>query len=331
MWKPLQLLFVLATLATQQSVVTGMSLDLSETIDKTEHLLDKLEQLNMAINKNNAEEMTVEDRTEQRDCTGVCSKRPCLNGGSCVDKIDIYECICKPGFLGPNCESDIQLCLNPPRDCTDIRKTGKTSSGIYLISVSGKQLEVYCDFDTPGGDWLVFQRRSNGQENFYRNWTEYRDGFGDVDEEFWLGNEMIHKITKFNTYKLRIDLMDFYGNKRYAEYASIQVGSQAYGYKLTVGTYTGDAGDSLNNPLKPDQVSQGMQFSTYDVNHDKWYNNCAVTFKGAWWYNACHVSNLNGLYLRGNHSSFADGIEWYYWTGYYYSLKFTEMKITARK
>ena len=38
-------------------------------------------------------------------------------------------------------------------------------------------------------------------------------------------------------------------------------------------------------------------------------------------------SNLNGLYRRGRHSSYADGVNWSRWKGFYYSLKRTEMKV----
>ena len=79
-------------------------------------------------------------------------------------------------------------------------------------------------------------------------------------------------------------------------------------------------GDSLTGHV-------GEKFSTRDQDNDVWPNSCAVTFKGAWWYDKCHSSNLNGAYLRGRHSSYADGVEWYGWTGYNYSLRFTEMKI----
>ncbi|XP_008933282.1 PREDICTED: fibrinogen C domain-containing protein 1-B-like, partial [Merops nubicus] len=69
------------------------------------------------------------------------------------------------------------------------------------------------------------------------------------------------------------------------------------------------------------------QFTTKDLDNDHSENNCAAFYHGAWWYRNCHTSNLNGQYLKGHHSSYADGIEWSSWTGWQYSLKFTEMKI----
>ena len=85
--------------------------------------------------------------------------------------------------------------------------------------------------------------------------------------------------------------------------------------------FTGTAGDSLS-------VHHGMPFSTKDRDNDKRSGkNCATQFNGAWWYNDCHLSNLNGLYLKGKHSSFADGVSWFHWKGYKYSVKRAEMKI----
>jgi len=72
----------------------------------------------------------------------------------------------------------------------------------------------------------------------------------------------------------------------------------------------------------------GQYFTTLDNDNDNSVDNCAVVFHGAWWYNSCHESNLNGGYIQGGvHTSYADGVEWTTWTGNYYSMWFTEMKI----
>jgi len=73
---------------------------------------------------------------------------------------------------------------------------------------------------------------------------------------------------------------------------------------------------------------RGQKFSTRDQDNDAYRGlSCAVKYKGAWWYSTCHNCNLNGRYLRRNHTSYADGVNWFHFKGYYYSLRFTEMKI----
>ena len=70
-----------------------------------------------------------------------------------------------------------------------------------------------------------------------------------------------------------------------------------------------------------------MKFSTNDQDHNNSQISCAFKYFGSWWYQQCHDSNLNGKYLGGNHTSYADGVEWRAWTGDYYSLKSTKMMI----
>jgi hypothetical protein len=178
--------------------------------------------------------------------------------------------------------------------------------------------------DTDGGGWTVFQRRIDGSENFYRPWADYAKGFGNLAKEFWLGNDRLASLTAARQYKLRIDLGDFEGNYRYAEYSLFKVSDASDKYRLsTLGSYSGTAGDSLFR--KADVLSHiNQRFSTYDQDNDQSGDNCAAYWRGAWWYNACHASNLNGEY---NNTANSKGINWSTWRGWTYSLRFSEMKI----
>ena len=71
--------------------------------------------------------------------------------------------------------------------------------------------------ETDGGGWMVMQRRGDYEhrENFHRDWHDYKYGFGDPDQEVWLGNENIHLLTNSEDYELMVELVDFEGNTRY--------------------------------------------------------------------------------------------------------------------
>jgi len=173
--------------------------------------------------------------------------------------------------------------------------------------------------DTDGGGWTVFQRREDGSVDFYRYWTDYQQGFGNLSGEFWLGLDKIHRLASTAT-QLRVDLQDFEGNSAYAQYSSFSVGDSASKYTLSVSGYTGTAGDSLSS-------HNGDKFSTRDQDNDDYDRSCAQLYKSGWWYNGCHDSNLNGLYHGGYHSNHGDGVNWRTWRGFDYSQKFTEMKL----
>ncbi|XP_076342011.1 techylectin-5A-like [Tachypleus tridentatus] len=70
-----------------------------------------------------------------------------------------------------------------------------------------------------------------------------------------------------------------------------------------------------------------LNFSTKDCDHDTYYGSCAELHKGRWWYGKCYSSNSNGLYLNGEHESYANGVNWKAWKGYHYSLKTVSIKI----
>ncbi|KAL5011699.1 hypothetical protein ScPMuIL_010250 [Solemya velum] len=213
-------------------------------------------------------------------------------------------------------------CKDVGIDCGD---TSGTTSGVYMIKPQGVEepFSVYCDMQTEGEGWTVFQKRQDGSVDFYRDWTSYETGFGDLMGEFWLGNHFIHSITNQGSYELMVNMSDFEGQSAYAHYNVFGVGNASSSYILTVSGYSGNAGDSL-------VYHNNMKFSTHDRDHDVGSSNCAVSYKGSWWYNDCHHSNLNGMYYGGKHTSYAEGVTWRHWKGYYYSLKSTTMSVRRR-
>ncbi|XP_068102727.1 microfibril-associated glycoprotein 4-like [Hyperolius riggenbachi] len=222
-----------------------------------------------------------------------------------------------------------------PHDCSDVWAHGLKTDGVYLIYPGGKlstPIPVYCDMTGKGGPWTVFQKRFDGTVDFYRGWEEYKSGFGRVDGEHWLGLQNIHLLTMKKSYRLMIYLEDWDSVARYVTYENFSLSRLAInpeedGYKLYVEAFQeGDrqrpAGDSLSGQV-------GMNFSTYDKDRDTYSGNCAERFHGAWWYNSCHSSNLNGKYQNGTTTEYATGLVWVTSKGGYYSFKKTTMKIAS--
>ncbi|CAB4041184.1 Hypothetical predicted protein [Paramuricea clavata] len=179
--------------------------------------------------------------------------------------------------------------------------------------------------ETNGGGWTVFQRRQDASVDFYRLWQEYKDGFGDLNGNFWIGLEKIHRLTKSGQNILRVDLTDFANDTAYAQYENFVVDSESEFYKLKVDTFSGNAGDSLI-------YHNGMKFSTKDQDNDHASVNCAVACKGSWWYNSCKYSNLNGQYFTtGEGETSNPGILWHYWKSDGRYMKKTEMKTRSKQ
>ncbi|XP_047473589.1 ficolin-2-like [Penaeus chinensis] len=208
------------------------------------------------------------------------------------------------------------------RNCKELQELGYNKSDIYTIwpydCCPELSVEVFCDMATDGGGWTVIQRRDKleMQENFFRTWKEYAKGFGELTGEFWLGLKHIHALTSQSIFEARFDLWDFMGSKAYAKYKVFKILGQEHRYALRIADYSGNAGDSM-------ALHNRMQFST----KDKGRRDCAIGFKGGWWYENCHHANLNGKYLSGYTPDFGEGIHWKTWRDHLYSLKKTEIKI----
>ncbi|XP_062612217.1 fibrinogen-like protein A [Saccostrea cucullata] len=133
------------------------------------------------------------------------------------------------------------------KNCADIlRKDPSTwrKDGIYTINLDDKNpVQVYCDMTADGGGWTVIQNRYDGSTSFYRDWNDYKTGFGNISQEFWLGNDRIHALTKNDDQELRIEMTKFNGSKVYAKYSRFSIGDESDKYKLSISGYSGDAGD----------------------------------------------------------------------------------------
>ena len=125
------------------------------------------------------------------------------------------------------------------KNCAELYKSGERANGVYTIDPDGTSpLDVFCDQTTAGGGWIVFQKRLDGPVDFYRGWTDYKVGFGNLNGEFWLGLDKINRLTKTGN-RLRVDLEDTTGKGVYAEYDMFAVTSERTKYKLSLGTYSG--------------------------------------------------------------------------------------------
>ncbi|XP_048876825.1 tenascin-like isoform X5 [Brienomyrus brachyistius] len=227
---------------------------------------------------------------------------------------------------GPKTSQPIQVLFSTigmlyplPKDCSQTLLNGDTTSDLYTIYMGGEgsqPAQVFCDMVTDGGGWIVFLRRQNGKLNFFRNWKNYTAGFGNIDDEFWLGLANLHKITTSGKYELLVELRD-QGESAYALYDDFSVSDPRSRFKIQVGSYSGTAGDSLS-------YHHGRPFSTYDNDNDIAVTNCALSYKGAFWYKNCHRVNLMGRYGDNSHSK---GVNWYHWKGHEHSIEFAEMKI----
>ncbi|EDW28796.1 GL18754 [Drosophila persimilis] len=202
------------------------------------------------------------------------------------------------------------------------------SSGIFQIKIEAikEPFQVPCVPSSSG--WMVIQRRIDGSTDFNRTWNDYKLGFGNLRDNFFLGLEKIHLMTKNQPHELFIQLQDIKGTTSFAHYKDFKIGSEKEAYKLkSVGKYSGTAGDSLT------EHHLNMKFSTLDRDNDIDENRyCADDLGGGWWFRDCAHSSLNGKYYADGKSapSKHDGILWGSWQHYDYTNSLTRTQMMIR-
>ncbi|XP_053107296.1 fibroleukin [Hemicordylus capensis] len=201
-------------------------------------------------------------------------------------------------------------------DCADYFAIGKRHNGIYRLTPDPRNasFDAYCDMESMGGGWTVFQMRQDGSTNFNRTWNDYKNGFGNLSRDFWLGNDKIHLLTKSKDMQLRIELEDLNGVREYAKYEQFYVANEFLKYRLSIGSYSGTAGDALhfNKFYNHDQKF----FTTPDRDNDRYSRgNCGAYYSSGWWFDACLAANLNGKYYDKKYKGVRNGIFWGTWPG----------------
>ncbi|NXA45441.1 ANGP1 protein, partial [Nothocercus julius] len=239
-----------------------------------------------------------------------------------MDTVHALISLCsKEGVLLKNAKKEEEKTF---RDCADVYQSGLNKSGVYTIYINNVSdpKKVFCNMEIAGGGWTVIQHREDGSLDFQKGWKDYKMGFGSPSGEHWLGNEFIFAITSQRQYSLRIELMDWEGNRAYSQYDRFHIGNEKQNYRLYLKGHSGTAGKQSS------LILHGAEFSTKDADNDNCMCKCALMLTGGWWFDACGPSNLNGIfYTAGQNHGKLNGIKWHYFKGPSYSLRSTTMMI----
>ncbi|XP_062597008.1 fibroleukin-like [Saccostrea cucullata] len=197
--------------------------------------------------------------------------------------------------------------LNTYKDCKDLYINGYAESGVYDIYPFGivSKVSVFCDMMTEGGGWTAIQKRVSGSVSFDRTWTDYKNGFGFPNTSYWIGNDVIHQLTKRSNTSLYVTITLTNGTTLYELYDQFSVADKTNNYRLFLGgPATGTLGDFMLDTGFPDYYDlSGMSFSIPDRDNDGYSNtNCAALsyIRGGWWFNWCHRAFFNGPWYPGS-------------------------------
>ncbi|XP_017095368.2 ficolin-1-like [Drosophila bipectinata] len=192
---------------------------------------------------------------------------------------------------------------------------------IYKMKLRGmKHFHGPC---ASGPGWIVVQRRFDGSVDFNRTWNEYKEGFGNIQGEYFIGLDRLHLMTSSSQHELCVRIADTDGDSAHAHYTHFEIGDEEESYKLKyIEGYSGTAGNYIAK-------NKNMKFSTIDRDNDMVNHNCAKSLNG-WWYNDCYENALNGPYDEDGKSPRDGGIMWLWKRDFSRSVTFAEMMIKSK-
>ena len=284
---------------------------------------------NATINSSEIKPFLEETVSSQTECSLLCQQNECFisqlvkNGSEHICSLYLYIPDVTASLQASESSEIFKLDVEVQKDCLSWYQKGFTQDRVYHIKIKDQTIKVFCDMTTQGGGWTVFQKRFDGSVNFHRNWHDYKNGFGEVTGEYWLGLEWIHSLT---TIKPKTELLiwgkSFDAEENFAQFEGFRVESEDLKYRVTTGIATG--GNYSDWFI---DKHNGMFFTTYDVDNDLNDFNCASYYSGGWWFRRCHNTNLNGNYTLQQFGHSANKIQWSEWKGQKESLKETKMMI----
>ncbi|KAK6187045.1 hypothetical protein SNE40_006294 [Patella caerulea] len=216
----------------------------------------------------------------------------CENGGTRNKTIN--KCACVNSYVGEHCERLM-------KDCSDGYLEGQYhgQDGVFTVKpdAAPNPFEVRCIMKIHGR--LVFQRQKDGNVSFNRTWSEYKEGFGDVRGDHWLGNDKIYYLTN-NSQMIMAAEMNITNRTKAVYYKDFQIKSEELDYQLefaeaiTMSNSTQYAGDCLEPFI-------GSSFTTSDK--PELSPDCPQRFNGWWRHNCSSSCNLNGAIRTNKNSS----------------------------
>ncbi|XP_017956844.1 angiopoietin-related protein 7 isoform X2 [Drosophila navojoa] len=173
--------------------------------------------------------------------------------------------------------------------------SGENRSEIKVVSLPRiGPIKVAVENVATGPCWMIIQRRGYKMVDFNQGWFSFVEGFGNLDEDYWIGLDKIHAMTKSHMHELYIHLVFANNETRYAYYDNFAISGKSDDYKLrSLGNYVGNAGDGLRT--HEHHIFRTIRYDTKTtVEYNRWwqheYPNCNLngTFSektefGVWW------------------------------------------------
>jgi len=191
------------------------------------------------------------------------------------------------------------------QDCRDLYHLGYKASGIYSLNLPGGvgTKDVRCDMENRGGGWMVFTYRMIGQHDWNADWETYKNGFGEHPGDFYIGNEILHKITTSGDYEFSYVTERLPSGETYQGWQEIfRIESETDLYRLRLEGSTDGTMNRLAN-------HNNMAFSTKLLDNDDDSNiDCSEFRHSGFWWNKCGQFNPHGIF-HGDRKETCMGIQ----------------------